>query len=186
VHRYIPFTQFNACFMTEEQQLELQSFLDGELPEKEARNVAAWLARDAEATALANELRNTRKALAGFEPGLKLPETREFYWSKIEREIQRLEPVPAPGAEPVSLFVLLRRLLALTTAFVAIAIVGILAARQFGPGGHAQTLAMETTLADASAFTYRDQAQGMTVVWLSYPAENEFTRPGLHDTLPQK
>ena len=32
---------------------------------------------------------------------------------------------------------------------------------------------METALADAGAFTYRDYAAGTTLVWLSYPAENE-------------
>ena len=31
--------------MTEEQQLKLQAFLDGELPESDRREVAAWLAR---------------------------------------------------------------------------------------------------------------------------------------------
>ena len=85
--------------MSEEQQLKLQAFLDGELSENDSREVAAWLARDADATALVGELRNTRQALAGFEPALKVPESREFYWSKIQREIQHREPetVPAPG-----------------------------------------------------------------------------------------
>ena len=68
-------------------QLKLQAHFDGELPEPEARAVANWLARDREAVALLAELRNTRKALKGFESDIKLPETREFYWSKIEREI---------------------------------------------------------------------------------------------------
>ena len=31
----------------------------------------------------------------------------------------------------------------------------------------------ETALADPGAFTYRDYASGTTLVWLSYPAENE-------------
>ena len=43
--------------MNEEQQLKLQAFVDGELPEAEARGVAAELARNSEATALLNELR---------------------------------------------------------------------------------------------------------------------------------
>ena len=55
-------------------QLKLQAFLDGELPESEAREVANWVARDKEATALLAELRNTRQALAGFEAVMTLPE----------------------------------------------------------------------------------------------------------------
>src|SRR6267378_6728212 len=73
-------------------QLKLQAYLDGELPEAEAREVANWLARDREAAALHTELRNTRQALVGFEVGVELPESREFFWSKIRREIHRLEP----------------------------------------------------------------------------------------------
>ena len=82
-------------------QLKVQAWLDGELPEAEASEVTKWLARDREAAALQEELRNTRQALAGFEAGINLPESREFFWSKIEREIQRLE-TPAPAAAKVS------------------------------------------------------------------------------------
>jgi|SRR5262245_8295398 len=152
--------------MNEEQQLKLQAFLDGELPEDEARETAAWVARDAEATALLGELRNTRKALADFEPATKLPESREFYWSKIEREIQRLEPVSRP-VETVSLASWLRRLIVPAGAIAALVIAAIIAI-QPASGAGAST---DAALADAGAFTYRDQDEGMTVVWFSYPAE---------------
>ncbi len=151
--------------MNEEQQLKLQAFLDGELPEDEARATAAWVARDPDATALMAELRNTRKALSDFEPAVKLPETREFYWSKIEREIQRLEPVPRVR-ETVSLAGWWRRLLVPAGAIAALVIAGLIAIHQFEPG-----VSTDASLTDAGAFTYRDQAEGMTVVWLSYPAE---------------
>ncbi len=84
--------------MNEEQQLKLQAWLDRELPDAEARQVEAWIASDPEAARLRAELENTRHALAGFEAGVRLPETREFYWSKIAREIERQEPRPAPAA----------------------------------------------------------------------------------------
>ncbi len=80
-------------------QLKLQALLDGELPEAEASEATNWLARDREAAALMEELRNTRDALAGFEAEVRLPESREFFWSKVEREIQRLE-TPAPKPAP--------------------------------------------------------------------------------------
>jgi|SRR5436190_172421 len=151
--------------MNEEQQLKLQAFLDGELSEDEARATAAWVARDAEATALLGELRNTRKALADFEPDVKLPESREFYWSKIEREIQRLEPAPRPVQGP-SLAGWLRRLLVPAGAVAVLLVAGILAVHPTNAKP-----STDAALSDAGAFTYRDQAQGMTVVWLSYPAE---------------
>src|SRR3954463_8797743 len=112
--------------MTDEQQLKLQAFLDGELPETDSREIAAWLARDADATALLGELKNTRNALKGFEPELKVPESREFYWSKIKREIERSAPVVAP-VETVSLFARLRRVLMPLGAVAAVALMGFLA-----------------------------------------------------------
>ena len=66
--------------MDYEAQLKLQAHLDGELPEGEAREVTNWLARDREAVALYGELRNTRQALVGYEVGVALPESREFFW----------------------------------------------------------------------------------------------------------
>ena len=33
---------------------------------------------------------------------------------------------------------------------------------------------METAAEDSGAFTYHDYDRGTTLVWLSYPAENEF------------
>jgi len=179
--------------MTEEQQLKLQAFLDGELPEKDTREVAAWLARDPDATALLGELRNTRKALADFgKPGsagvspasaLKVPASREFYWSKIQREIER----SAPAAVPVksnSLFTLFRRVLMPLGAVAVLALGGIITLHQFAGGQH--SIQVNALLGDAGAFTYRDESQGMTVVWLSYPAENKFAEKPSADTLPAK
>src|SRR5713101_5839664 len=77
--------------MNQESELRLQSYLDGELSPCQARRVAEWLSRDPEAQALLGELKMTRTALAGNEPDLHLPEGREFYWSKIRREIERAE-----------------------------------------------------------------------------------------------
>ncbi|HET7625574.1 MAG TPA: hypothetical protein VFM25_09940 [Verrucomicrobiae bacterium] len=157
--------------MTEEQQLKLQAFLDGELPEKETRETASWMARDSEATALFNELRNTRRAFKDSEPTVRLPESREFYWSKIQREIERL----TPASEPVktrSFISRLRRILVPIGAVALLVLAGLLAVEQSGIfGGPAITPDSEMTVADSKAFTYHDYANGTTLVWVSYPAE---------------
>jgi anti-sigma factor RsiW len=158
--------------MDYEAQLKLQAFLDGELTEGEARKVADWLARDREAAALLEELRNTRGALAGFEAGIQLPESREFFWSKVQREIQRLE-TPARKPAPTPLFGLLRRFLVPASALAVVLVAGVVLIRPAGPFGHAHTTGIETALADAGAFTYHDYSAGATLVWLSYPADNE-------------
>jgi len=153
-------------------QLKLQAFLDGELPKGEASKVADWLARDREAAALLEELRNTRGAMAGFETGIQLPESREFFWSKVQREIQRLE-TPVPKSAPTPPLALLRRFLVPASALAVILVAGAVLIRPTGPFDHAHTTGIETALADSGAFTYHDYSAGATLVWLSYPADNE-------------
>jgi anti-sigma factor RsiW len=153
-------------------QLKLQALLDGELPEAEAGEVTNWVDRDREAAALLEELRNTRGALAGSEAEVRLPESREFFWSKIEREVRRLE-TPGPERDSLPLLASWRRFLAPDSAIALVAIVGLLAIQQSGGLRLSGGTEMETTLADTGAFTYRDYSAGATLVWLSYPAEDE-------------
>jgi anti-sigma factor RsiW len=168
--------------MDRDLQLKLQAYLDGELPEAEAREVAELLRSDAAVSTLFAELRTTRNALVGFEADIKLPESREFYWSKIEREICRLEKCQTPRSE-TSLFAAWRRFLVPAGAMAALVILGFLALPLLhGPRVTASAEA-EFTLADSDTFTYQDYANGTTLVWLSYPAENEFTEADSEDTL---
>src|SRR5262249_32066473 len=104
--------------MDYEAQLKLQAHLDGELPDAEAREVSNLLARDREAVALYGELRNTRQALVGHEVGVSLPESREFFWSKIERELRRLERPETP-VRPAPLLSAWRKWLIPAGAFAA-------------------------------------------------------------------
>jgi negative regulator of sigma E activity len=153
-------------------QLRIQAFLDGELPEDEVREIAERVNRDQELAALMAELRQTRDFLTGAELDLKVPETREFYWSKIQREIRRQEAAMAPTPGPaVGRFAWLRRLLVPASGIGLAALVCLLVIQGNPPtnskGG------METALADSGAFTYHDYSAGATLVWLSYPADNE-------------
>jgi len=161
--------------MEYDDQLRLQAYLDGELPESEARRFGEQLERDPEAAALLEELRRTGECLAGFEEGVKLPETREFYWSKIQREIQRREADAAPAASAeASGLAWLRRWLLPATGVAFVALIGLLAlrgTRAASPG------VVEVTQSDSGAFTYHDYSAGATLVWLSFPAEGEIGEP---------
>lgn len=164
--------------MNEDRQLKLQAFFDGELPEAEAREITNWIASDPEAAALHKELKNTRQALSGFEAGIKVPESREFYWSKIRREIEKQERTETPVEEKAQSGWLLRFLFP-AGAFAVVAITAMLAAKNFGlfsPGAPAVSPTMETVLEDSGAFTYRDNEEGITLVWLSYE-ENTLANP---------
>lgn len=159
------------------QELKLQAYLDNELPPEEAREVANWLARDREAVALLKSLKATRQALAQFESGIRVPESREFYWSKIRREIETLEAA-RPEPVRVSWLVQLRRFLIPASAAALLVIAGFVVTRDdsLPRGGSVEEL--ETAVADPKAFTYRDYASGATLVWLSYPADRDGSKAG--------
>ncbi len=110
--------------MNWEEQLKIQAFLDGQLPPDEAVSIADLLQRDSAASALLAELRATRQAVRSAQAPVVLTESREFYWSKIARDIARSErrfPVrPKPN-----LMGRLRILVLPIAALVVLVIVGL-------------------------------------------------------------
>ena len=157
----------------QDSQLKLQAFLDGELSGRDAAEVRDWLARDAGAQALLTELCNTSTALAGNEPGYRVPEGRDFYWSKIERAIELQERRPAATAAP-SWFAWLQRHLVSVGGVAALScVLAILALRSDGAG---QIGRVELASDDMGSYTFRDQQQKMTMVWLyDRASDSEFT-----------
>ena len=167
--------------MKQDLQLKLQAYLDGELPSGETQSVTEWLSQDAAARDLLAELTNTRTALLAHESDIKVPDSREFYWSKIRRQIER-EEQSAPAIKTVSLMERFRRLL-IPAGTVAAMMLGVMVIQQqLGQGGYA-VLEAAGVHEDSEAFTYRDYESGTTLVWLSYPAENEFADTDTDDTL---
>jgi anti-sigma factor RsiW len=165
--------------MKEELKFQLQAYLDGDLPSGETQAICDVLAADAEARELFAELTNTRSALIAHESALKLPEAREFYWSKIQRQIEREErTAPAPRRNPM--FVWLRRSLASVVAVAAVFLGVMLLQQQMTPP---PSYLAESSFADSETFTYRDYNSGTTLVWLTYPAENDFAEGNIEDTL---
>ncbi len=150
--------------------LKLQAHLDGELPPAEARDVVALLERDSEARALFDELKGTRRVLAAHEPEPQLPESREFYWSKIRREIERVEREPEPRPRRAwSVGPWLRLALPAAAALMFAAL--LLQRSAFAPGPSAPLFAVgdeiETPLEERDSFTFRSESAHLTVVWVS-------------------
>jgi anti-sigma factor RsiW len=139
-----------------ESELKLQAWLDGELSAPEAQRIGRDIAGDAAASRLVAELQAVKSALAGGETAVTVPETREFYWSKIERQIQRQAPAPRQAAW--------LRWLSPLSGLVALACMAWLATGPFTTPGYDISSTGEGT---AEAVTFHDQATGMTVVWLS-------------------
>lgn len=146
--------------------IKLQAYLDGELAGREAREVAAWIETDADARAMLAELQQIKNLVHGNEPEFRLPESREFYWSKIEREINREESAPESTRPPVWLQFVRRHLSALTGTAVAAALVLFVAFQMNWVSGD-MFEEIENPLEDTGSFSFRSESQQMTLVWVS-------------------
>lgn len=149
-----------------QRQLKLQAHLDQELSDREAREVAQWLESDPEARRLYSELKTTKGWLAEGELPLTVPESREFYWSKIEKSIQRL-PEEQGVRQPRRTNSWWHGFLA-PAAGVAIVVLGGLAVVKLttAPSQLSYLHEIETPREDTSAISFHSQSPAMTVVWV--------------------
>ena len=168
--------------MNNNQQLKLQSYLDGELSSREAKAIADWLAQESDARALLAELQMTKTALAGNELELKLPETREFYWSKIQRQIERETPVKNPPMTNAFLAGLRKYFVPLAGGAAAL-LAFMLASNQPVSPMMAYVPGEVETSGDMTAYTFRSQSEKMTVVWLADRNNSEFTESDSENNL---
>lgn len=165
--------------MNTELQLKLQAHLDRELTGRDEQEVKALLAADAEARALLEELQMVRTVLAGNEPEVRVPESREFYWSKIQREIERQEK--ASTVRPAARFAWWQRLL-VPVSGLALAVVLLLLFQ----GGRTPELAMtevQSASPEMGTMTYSDQSAGVTMIWVYDRSQGPFTDAIAADTI---
>lgn len=148
--------------------IKLQAYLDGELTGAEAQQVAALIEKDAETGALFAELQQTRTLLKANEPEFRLPESREFFWSKIEREIERTEAAPAERTPAWVVF--LRRNLAAVSGVAVAACAVLLVTLQMSPSLLEE---IDNPLDEVGTFSFRSESQKMTLVWISTPSASE-------------
>lgn len=156
--------------MKQETELQLQAYLDGELNDREARQVAERVSSDSAARALLAELTATKQWLTGNEPLLVVPESREFYWSKIERgiDLAERENVRTEHRSPWSAW--LRYLI--PAAGVALAVgLALLFIHPKSPQPVAEPVSYLTEAENLSEYTtsfaFRSERENMFVVWIS-------------------
>jgi anti-sigma factor RsiW len=177
--------------MNLEQQLKLQAWVDGELPDGEAKEIAAFVQGHNDAQAVVAELRLTNDFLAGNEPEAKLPDSGEFYWSKIRREIER-EEKSAAKPQGVSWTFAWRRLMAPLSGVALIAFLSILSLnvfnRQAVDDSASYLVEVENLSEDIGSISYRSQSENMFVVYLykkDQEAENDPEAELFDDTFLQ-
>ncbi len=162
--------------MKQDLQLKLQAYLDGELPDGEAADVRELIARDREAQELVAELANTNAALTGHEAEVRLPESREFYWSKIKREIARLETPAAVPKQSDSWFGWAKRRWLPMSGLAAASCAAVLFMLLSG-SSQAQLAEMELNSKEMGAYTFRDQKESMTMIWFYNKADDTKSAP---------
>ena len=159
--------------MKTETQLKVQSYLDNELSPGDARKVGQMISSDAEARELYAELKETKEILLENEPVLNLPESREFYWSKIERSIASAERIAPPAASRPWWMRLVAPLAGAVALFAVL--MTMVDRNASNPIAISQSLGsavapmheVEQQSTDVSTITFRSEAEGVTVVWVS-------------------
>jgi len=153
--------------MSDDTSLKVQAWLDGELVPSEAAALGRVVAGDPQAQALAAELRRTKSALAVGELPRVLPESREFYWSRIERAMRETESRPEAAPESSRVASLFRWFAPAALAAGLAALVALPLLQKRGGGGWGNGAEIESPLEDISSFTFRSEADRMTVVWIN-------------------
>lgn len=149
--------------MKTEEQLKLQAYLDNEVSSSEARQIASWIEKDAEARALYEELRATKSLLSvENEAPVACPESRDFYWSKIAQGIERAErePVREVAARPWWI-----KLLAPVAGAAALALFVFTSISMNPTSRLASGAQIEHSETDGS-ITFYSPEQKLTVVWI--------------------
>jgi anti-sigma factor RsiW len=155
-------------------QLRIQAYLDNELSPGEARKLAAMLTSDREAQQLFGELRATKEALRANEPEVKLQESRDFYWSQIQRRIAAAKPEPVRTPAPWWMRII-APVLGTAALFALLAVVSnpgsrvVRTERETIASGSTSPLhgEIEDVADDMSSVTFRSEEHGVTVVWLT-------------------
>lgn len=160
--------------ITEETICKVQAYVDGELPETDLEAVNTLIEGDPELTDLLKELRSSQEWLRGNEMERKLPESRDFYWSKILRGIEAEEAATiVPAGQPRRGIAFWLRWLLPVGGLATVLFLAIMSEFQSGTGQErsgeraASYHEVDHPSDTGSLITFRSNAEGVTVVWLA-------------------
>jgi anti-sigma factor RsiW len=144
--------------------LDIQSYVDGELPPERRAQVEAALVADADAERLAVGLRRLGVLLRSNEPDIRVPDSREFYWSQVRRRIEASRGADAPGAGDATAALGWLRWLVPAMGVAAVAVIVSLPRR--GEPAEFAGLAYDATQTEATSVVFRSESDGVTVHWI--------------------
>jgi hypothetical protein len=152
-------------------RLKLQAYLDDQLTTRETQAVRERLATDEEAAKLFEELLWTKNCLSHNEPVMACPESREFYWGKIEREILRRESLVPVEKSTWSLpWFSWKKWLAPASGLALVVLIALGIFRFYDLNSvvmPSRFLAqVESPSEEMGAFSFRSQSENVFVIWL--------------------
>ena len=163
--------------ISKEQILKLQSHLDGELSAADAAEVARLLESDAEASALHNEMRMLGEVLRTNEAIVPVPESRDFYWSKIAKGIDQAERDSAPAAKVSPWAWLSRWAVPVGSAAALVALMLTITGGNSFFITEAKRMSLrreiDSPVEDTSVVEFHDAKTGVTVVWIASEPDND-------------
>lgn len=154
------------------QALGLQAYVDREISARERCRVEAVMLKDPKARDLVRSLGGISELIRAGEPEACLTESREFYWSAIERQIRR-EAVVSQDSRGFACWVRGHGWLRWALPALGAVVVGVLLLVLQPSGWRSATVAalslnreVESVSEDTSTFTFRSVHSGMSVVWV--------------------
>ena len=157
--------------MNRDTQLKIQAYLDNELSSGDARSVSKLISSDTYARELYQELKATRELVVENEPTVQVPDTRDFYWSQIQRRIATAERQPASAPmRPWWLRIVAPALGTAALFALLLTVVDTNNQKPIIPSHSARAAAPLHQLeqsSDVSTITFRSEAEGVTVVWFT-------------------
>lgn len=160
--------QHSQTIMKTETCLEIQAYVDGELDAARRATVEQLCATDPEARQLSDGLTALRGTLRANEPEHVVPETREFYWSQIQRRLEVPSGVTSSPQERTPAYSAWIRWLVPLAGIAAV--VALLTLPQGGSPAStslASLTASPSATASSSSMVYRSDADGVTVHWIN-------------------
>lgn len=145
--------------------LEIQAYVDGELNATRRAAVERLCATQPEARQLSDELTALRNSLCANEPQYQVPETREFYWSQIQRRLPAAEKVSSGNTLIGSSWV--RWLAPLAGLAAVVALVTLPHPESPATTTLASLSPSPSSASAASSVVYRSDADGVTVHWIN-------------------
>jgi anti-sigma factor RsiW len=145
-------------FMSDDQLLEIMAYADGELAANRKVGVEQLLSSNPSAAALHRELAGIRTLVRSNEPTGQIADTREFYWSQIQRRIAAEESAANHKSPARSSPLNWLRWLVPALGVAAVALIAV-----FQPRPVAAVIAGS----EASAMTFTSDSDGVTIRWIN-------------------